>query len=56
MAVSAAVSVIPMPPALVDRRYTKPLPGVLNRSMPACRAACDVLPSKRSCSYPMRSR
>ena len=49
MHVSAAVSVMPCPPAFVDRRKMKPsFESLLKRSMAACRSLDAVLPSIRS--------
>mmetsp|Transcript_26206 Transcript_26206/g.62572 ORF Transcript_26206/g.62572 Transcript_26206/m.62572 type:complete len:261 (+) Transcript_26206:276-1058(+) len=52
MTVSAAVRLMPIPPARVDRRNTEMPTSLLNSSIIACRSCTAVLPSSRM--YRMR--
>eukprot|EP00967_Tisochrysis_lutea_P096783 scaffold141924_cov23-Tisochrysis_lutea.AAC.3 len=57
MHVSAAVKLIPSPPARVERRKMKVSElGLQNRSMAACRRSPRMVPSSRSCEYLRSSR
>ena len=57
MTVSAAVRLIPCPPARVDRRKANtPTSGSLNWSIRRCRSSVGTLPSMRTLVYPTSER